>query len=841
MKRFLAAAVLFPILYAMTPQPSLGARASEPVDFPADVSEAALVAVENPGPGTAADLLARGIMVVRDMERYLIVVAGPEDIRTMDDLGLDWAVLDRRIDGKTYYTVTVGREARLREIPARIRVLRFDGFDAVVEAPPEEAMKLVAGGLDIARVFMRPVRAVSEPKVRPLELPFQADPAIQAMVDSVSSASIDAYVQRLEDFETRYATHDSCQAAADWIKSELESYGIDSVYFHNYSTTFKDNVVAVLPGSGDPSKIVVIGGHYDSYTYNPDYCPGADDNASGTVCMMECARILSNYEFNYTIHFVAFGGEEFGLYGSEGYAADAVAAGDDIIAAVCIDMIGYVAGGDVMDLDVADNASSEWIRDIAMDVGTFYVPDLPVVDGTIPGGASSDHASFWAHGYDAVLLFEDSDEYSPYIHTGDDIVGLSYNSSTLAERSVKVAVGMVATIAEPFSVAISHTPLENTENTSDPYRVAASIVAAGTLNPDSLVVHYSAGGGMIPLTMSATGTPDEYEAFIPAQVGGTWVDYYIVAEDTEGDHATHPAGAPTEVHTFFVGTVTTIVEHDFETDQGWTVGDTGDNASTGIWERCDPEATEAQAEDDHTPNPGVNAYITACAAGLSQGAYDVDGGKTTLLSPVFDLSIYYNAWVRYYRWYSNDTGASPETDDWVVDVSADAGSTWVRLETLSSSNRTWYQVERNLSDYIDLTSEVKFRFIATDDDPGSIVEAGIDDFSIVYYEDALSGLADAGSLPRSGITLARNTPNPFGPETEISFTVAGTGRDVTLKIFDVSGREIATLLDDRNVRGMRTVRWDGTNEAGEEIAAGLYFCRLVSGDIRLSRKIVLVR
>jgi hypothetical protein len=346
---------------------------------------------------------------------------------------------------------------------------------------------------------------------------------------------------------------------------------------------------------------------------------------------------------------------------------------------------------------------------------------------------------------------------------------------------------------------------------------------------------------MSPITMTSTGTPDEYEAFIPAQAGGTWVDYYIVAEDTEGKRATHPSGAPADVHTFFVGTITAIVEHDFETDQGWTVGDVGDNATTGIWERCDPEATEAQPEDDHTPDPGVRAYITECAAGVSQGSYDVDGGKTTLLSPVFDLSDYSNARVRYHRWYSNDTGASPETDDWVVDVSADAGSTWVRIETLSSSNRTWHLVERNLSDYIELTSDVKFRFIARDDEPGSIVEAGIDDFSIVYYEDALSGLADVGRPGAGRIMLSQNEPNPFSPETAIRLTVPVPGQEVTLRIFDVAGREVRTLLRDEKVVGTRTVRWDGRNEAGEETAAGLYFCRLDAGRIRLSRKIVLVR
>jgi len=281
--------------------------------------------------------------------------------------------------------------------------------------------------------------------------------------------------------------------------------------------------------------------------------------------------------------------------------------------------------------------------------------------------------------------------------------------------------------------------------------------------------------------------------------------------------------------------------HDFESDQGWTVGDLGDNATTGVWERCDPQATVAQPEDDHTPDPGVNAYITQCAAGSGQGSYDVDGGKTTLLSPDFDLSDEPNAYVRYYRWYSNDTGASPETDDWVVDVSADAGSTWVNLETLSSSDRTWRMVERNLEDYIALTSQVKFRFIARDDDPGSIVEAGVDDFSIVVYEDAYSGISIADGWNGDHTVLARSVPNPFAGETLIRFMIPAPGCEVRLEIFDVRGRKVTTLFEGRRLVGKHTARWDGKNDCGERAAGGVYFYQLSAEDFTAACKLTIVK
>lgn len=853
--------VFVPVLLSAVWLLTLSASASEPIESsgpypkagqgatPGTISpDMALIAVNSPQPGTAAELLNSGLTVVRDLERYLLAVGGDRETAMLTGMGLAWTVLDEAIGGKTYYTVGIRAGADIADIEAHGRVLRFDGLEAVVEASPESAERMIGPGFEIARVFMRPIRLraarqAPEPVLRTPApaAPQAADPMIQQMVDAVSSSTIDSNVQRLQNFVTRYSTTDSCQAAANWIKATFESYGIDSVYFHHYSSSYKDNVVAVIPGVANPDKMVVIGGHYDSSTSTTSNCPGADDNASGTVCVLECARILSQYQFDYTLIFIAFSGEEQGLYGSDAYATEAAARGDDIIGMISVDMIGYLASGDVMDLDIIDNAGSLWLRDLAFDVAATYVPSLPTVDGSLPGGASSDHASFWSAGYDAILFFEDSGNYSPYIHTTNDIVGTSYNSPTLAARSVKIAVGLTATMAQPFRVAIVHTPLDDTEDTDNPYAVVAEIVAAGTLNPDSLLVYYSTGSGWNGLTMTGTGNPDEYRAFIPAQTGGTWVDYYLVAEDTDGNRATDPGGAPTEVHSFFVGTITTVFEDDFETNKGWTVGAAGDGATTGIWERCDPQATTAQAEDDHTPAPGVNAYITGCAAGSSQGSYDVDGGKTTLLSPVFDLSGYASAQVSYYRWFSNDTGSSPEADDWWVDVTDDSGTTWVRLETLESSDRTWRLIERDLTEYIDLTSKVRFRFVAADTGSGSIVEAGVDDFAIVTFEDAAAGVVRADPGPTGRLVLEQNAPNPFGAETTIRFSVPAPGAQVTLRIVDVAGREVRRLLNGERVSGTRVLAWDGLNHRGEAVASGLYFCDLQAGPERQLRKVTILR
>jgi len=788
-------------------------------------------------------------MVVRDLGRYLLVNASSDQVARMTGSGLQAVILDEISEASTYYTVSfrVPDQATWLDATAT-RILRSDGRDAVIAATAAEAQLVSDTGLDIAKVFMRPIRIA--PTRKPDYSTEQAakdvaDPVVAELVAGVGFMAVDNYVQRLQAFQTRYATHDSCQAAADWIESKFRSFGIDSVYTQSFSSQYKDNVVAVIPGASHPEKVVVIGGHYDSTTSNHNFCPGADDDASGTACVIECARLMNTKQFEYTVKFVAFGAEEQGLIGSEAFAAAAASAGEEIVGAIAVDMIGYVAPGDTRDLDIIDNGSSQWMRDLVGTMSDLYVSGLPVVDGALPFGASSDHASFWAHGYDAILFFEDTGDYSPYIHSADDIVGVSYNSSTMARQSTQLAVALVATMARPFRISIAHEPLTNTTD-SGPYHVVADVASVADLAFESLLVHYSTGGSFAEMPLAETGTPGRYEAYLPGQSSGTFVDYYLTAANVDGDQALHPNSAPDQVHRFFVGEITPMLVHDFESDQGWTVGAAGDDATTGIWERVNPNGTSyesgpVQPEDDHTADPGVLCWVTGNApAGSGQGENDVDGGRTTLLSPLFDLSAHQHAGLRYHRWYTNNTGGSPGQDLWQVDVSNDDGQTWVNVESTSNSLRSWQEVDVELSALLDLTDQMRFRFIASDEGDGSVVEAAVDDFVVLSYADAVSAADDA--LPAVLVaTLGQNHPNPFNPTTSISF-ILSKPTQASLRVFDLSGRLVRVLMDEQALEsGSHSVTWNGTDGRGRQVATGVYFYRLDTPETSGTRRMVLLK
>jgi len=288
---------------------------------------------------------------------------------------------------------------------------------------------------------------------------------------------------------------------------------------------------------------------------------------------------------------------------------------------------------------------------------------------------------------------------------------------------------------------------------------------------------------------------------------------------------------------------TVVAHHTMETNEGWTVGQGGDNAATGIWTRVDPigvsaGGTPVQPEYD-VSDPGTQCYITGNAETGSQGADDVDGGQTTLLTPWFDLSDMLSATVSYWCWYTNDTGSNPDEDHWLVEITDD-GVNWVQLEYTNVSTHAWVQRSFNIADHVDLTSTVRLRFIASDFGGGSVVEAGVDEFSLSGYLMPDPTAVDESAVP-GRLTLLQNVPNPFNPKTEIRFGLPAAAT-ADLKVYDATGRLVRTLLRGESLgAGYHRVSWDGTDEHGKAASAGVYFYVLEAGAERSSNKMLLLK
>ncbi len=346
------------------------------------------------------------------------------------------------------------------------------------------------------------------------------------------------------------------------------------------------------------------------------------------------------------------------------------------------------------------------------------------------------------------------------------------------------------------------------------------------------------GGGFNTISMTATGNPDEYSASIPAQSDGSVVEYYLYAENTELEpqSGTSPDGAPANLHYFQVNDV---FPDEMEFDTAWHIGElTEETASTGTWERADPEPTDVQPGDDHTPAPGTDCWVTGPLAGTSVGAYDVDGGQTVLYSPRFDLVGATDVSISYWRFYSNDGGNAPGQDFWVVEISNDGGDTWTDVENSNASPNAWEQIAFDLDTYFATPGVVQMRFVASDLGDGSIVEALVDDFLLTGLFDP-TGVDDGVSVAFN-TSLGQNHPNPFNPKTEIRFSLAQAGA-ASLKIYDAQGRLVKVLVDGVVQAGEREVVWNGDDANGRPVASGMYFYKLQTEEQNISKRMVLLK
>lgn len=286
----------------------------------------------------------------------------------------------------------------------------------------------------------------------------EEDPRIREMLNQVNMDSLEATVQHLQDYGSRIWNSENAFAASDWIAGRMEALGLEVEQQPFNANTWMGsgaaapNVIGIQRGTLYPDTYVVCGSHFDSFSYEAmmggGTAPGADDNATGVASVLESARIMTQYEFEYSIIYCAYGCEEMGLYGSEAYASRCQQQGMDIIGYFNNDMNGYLYG-DQIHIDCIYPNSVEPIGTYYMNVGSVYYPELPIRHVNFNQG-DSDHTSFNNHGYMGIYPFEDYQNYSPYIHTPNDLIGTSVTSFEMSQQYCQMNIACLAEIANPM-------------------------------------------------------------------------------------------------------------------------------------------------------------------------------------------------------------------------------------------------------------------------------------------------------------------------------------------------------------------------------------------------------
>ena len=396
---------------------------------------ASLLAVARPVPSVAERLEAAGVRRFGSTDNWLLLEDSPRT--TLALAGLNLAVRTLPLTpGIPVFIAYVG-QADLQQAS-----LLDDGPAQVVQMDDAAAGTAAQDGVELVALPAKPYRLRTPPRYGFPRVADQ-DTFVQRLVDMVSADSIRARIQRLQDFRTRFSSTESCRAAEQYVYELLTSVGLDSVELDSYprgGQTWR-NPVGIKLGSRRPDKEIIIGGHMDAISEDPEnLAPGAEDNGSGAAMALEAARVLAGEEFDLTLKFMNFTGEEQGLYGSQHYAQRMRAAGTDVMAMVNYDMVAWPGGRWGIRL-VGQRAARRLCDFQAAMAGLYTNLDHSIQVRSFP----SDSRSFEEQGYIATSGYEYGTEpYIWYHTTGDTIGNLSME---LAAEVAQMAIATLATLA----------------------------------------------------------------------------------------------------------------------------------------------------------------------------------------------------------------------------------------------------------------------------------------------------------------------------------------------------------------------------------------------------------
>lgn len=338
---------------------------------------------------------------------------------------------------------------------------------------------LVGGGIDAAdtlgydacgaeknkRFISVPTSDVRAPRAMPKatkayykSLLTSPQPSHLDILDAINETLLVESISHMENYDTRnsYSGANGLDQAVEWAESKFNGYGFDTTRL-SFRSDMTPQVMATIPGAVDPSKIVVVGAHFDSrgtQSSSPTQrAPGADDNGSGSASVLELARVVreTGTQFKYTLMLCLFTGEEQGLIGSRALARKMRDDGEDVLAMFNADMIGYGPEGADVVLAYMNRYADPDLTELSREITELYVPE---VQTSLTNVCCSDQQSFYENGYSSVGFFEtpQSSVVYPQYHRSDDL--LENLESRKIYLMTKATLASAIVFAEPLAAGI---------------------------------------------------------------------------------------------------------------------------------------------------------------------------------------------------------------------------------------------------------------------------------------------------------------------------------------------------------------------------------------------------
>jgi len=283
---------------------------------------------------------------------------------------------------------------------------------------------------------------------------FSLNPKVTNAMDMVTEDLLIEFMQELLRYGPRFTGTYGIEQAAKYCYNSFEESGLDARYQHWGSFNdrkafryFKDkNVIGRFEGNGAEEDIIVFNAHLDTVRVSP----GANDDGSGVVAVLAAAYIISNFDFNRTIEFVLFSGEEVGLLGSRAYVEEIYANDVELLVEFNADMIGYAeteSGGRNVSISCTEDA--KWILDEIKNVNQESGLNLNIRTGWSmePYGqrGGSDFYDFVQYGYESIAFWE-AEWNSDYFHKPED--SFEHVNFSYLTNMTKLIVGSIAHMAD---------------------------------------------------------------------------------------------------------------------------------------------------------------------------------------------------------------------------------------------------------------------------------------------------------------------------------------------------------------------------------------------------------
>ncbi|KAJ0162807.1 Leucine aminopeptidase 1 [Colletotrichum tanaceti] len=262
-----------------------------------------------------------------------------------------------------------------------------------------------------------------------------------SLISRVSNTNPQSWLQTLTDFNNRHYRSATGTQASTWLYNQAVSIasGYSAITVSRFTHSFNQpSIIVKYPGTS--SNLIIVGAHFDSTAgATTARAPGADDNGTGTVNLLEALRVLvaAGFRPKNTIEFHFYAGEEGGLLGSQAIFSNYRTAGKRVLGMLNQDMTGYSPGGRAtVYTDYVDAAFTAYVRLVT----TQFTGATPASSSC--GYGCSDHASARSNGFPAAFVNEEAFSTSnPNIHTARDTYASIQWNAVL--RHSKLTVGFL--------------------------------------------------------------------------------------------------------------------------------------------------------------------------------------------------------------------------------------------------------------------------------------------------------------------------------------------------------------------------------------------------------------